>query len=581
MPPTRSTESLQQRKAKLRTAFLSQLPERVREARAALDLLKNRSTPGPGLDALYVAFHTIKGSGASFGFATISRIAQTGQERVDHLRKASDTPGMIDEYLPLMEELINDLEREATAQHTQTTPAETSFELPERPSEPTPAAAACHAITQFDDRGQRLIYVCDDDPGITQQLSSQLACFGYNVQSFTALADVQQAIRTEKPAAIIMDIVFPEGNHAGPGALASIFQEMQHSIPTIFISSADDFSARLQAIRAQGLAYCTKPVKTVEILEFLDELTNPRPPEPINVLVVDDDRALGQYHAAILESAGMNTRTVSKPEQVLDILQNFAADLVLMDLYMPVCSGPEMARILRQMPGYVSLPIIYVSSETDARLQRNALSEGADGFLTKPIDPENLISEVRLRAERMRILHSLMVRDSLTGLFNHNTIMQFLEVAVANALRFGSPLSFAMIDIDHFKSVNDTHGHPAGDQVIVALSQTLRLRLREDDVVGRYGGEEFCVILNRSNAEQSRRIIDALRDSFANVKFFADGVEFQCTFSAGIASLNRFDRPETLTEAADRALYRAKLDGRNQVVIAKPEDITAPTATTT
>jgi diguanylate cyclase (GGDEF)-like protein len=220
----------------------------------------------------------------------------------------------------------------------------------------------------------------------------------------------------------------------------------------------------------------------------------------------------------------------------------------------------------------VSLPIIYVSSETDVERQLKALAVGADGFLTKPIDPARLIAETTLRAERMRILRSLMVRDGLTGLFNHNAIMQFLAVAIANARRCETSLAFAMIDVDHFKAVNDTYGHPTGDQVLMALSRTLRLRLRENDVVGRYGGEEFAVVVNGANAAQAHAVLDDLRKSFAAVTFSAEGREFRCTFSAGVAVFPRFAQAEALTEAADRALYRAKKSGRNRVEIATRED---------
>jgi len=266
----------------------------------------------------------------------------------------------------------------------------------------------------------------------------------------------------------------------------------------------------------------------------------------------------------------------SEPSDVLEVLEHFRADLVLMDLYMPHCSGPELASVLRQIPGYVSLPIIYVSSETDLLRQFDALRVGADGFLTKPITPERLVEEVRLRAERMRTLRSLMVRDSLTGLFNHNTILQFLEVAVATARRHGSVLCFAMLDIDRFKRVNDVYGHTAGDQVLMALSRTLRLRLRESDLIGRYGGEEFAVVLSDSDADTAHQLLDNLRASFATLSFFADGKEFRCTFSAGVAAFPACaDDARHLVEVADRALYRAKHDGRNRIAIASREDLDA------
>ena len=173
----------------------------------------------------------------------------------------------------------------------------------------------------------------------------------------------------------------------------------------------------------------------------------------------------------------------------------------------------------------------------------------------------------------MRTLHALMVRDGLTGLFNHSALTQFLEVKLADARRDGKPLSFAMIDVDHFKQVNDQHGHAVGDQVLVALSRTLRLRLRGSDLVGRYGGEEFAVILPGAEAAEAARLLETLRRGFSQVLFASAKQGFHCTFSTGIAAYPAFDGLEALAEAADMALYRAKRDGRNRIeVAAAPPD---------
>jgi diguanylate cyclase (GGDEF)-like protein len=564
-------ESFQIRKARLRASFLALLPGRLADARRAVAELRAGETDHAQLDALYVLFHTLKGSGATFGFRQISDAAKTAEQTVRH---AMDSGGRVEAALPAeLERLMDDLDALARAAAVQVDPDLTpGFELP--PPEPEPASEAGSDARpgQPADRSQRMVYLCDDDQDLAAQLAGQLGCFGYRVRAFTNLADLREAVGIERPSAMILDVVFPEDENAGPKMLAELRAGEEERIPCIFISCRDDFGGRLQAVRAGGSAYCTKPIKTVELLEFLDRLTNPHPPEPINVLVVDDDRELAQFHATVLEEAGMVAKAVSDPEQVLSLLDTFDADLVLMDMYMPDCSGPELSRVLRQIPGHVSLPIIYVSSETDVGRQHAALAVGADGFLTKPIEPARLVAEVGLRAERMRILHSLMVRDGLTGLFNHNAIMQFLEVAVANARRAENALCFAMIDVDHFKSVNDTYGHPTGDQVLMALSRTLRLRLREDDLVGRYGGEEFAVVLNGVDIEQAKRILDALRTSFSNVTFYSDGHEFRCTFSVGVSDFPTFDSPDAMTEAADRALYRAKKGGRNRVEIASAQD---------
>lgn len=558
--PTGTSESFSTRKRKLRQSFLSQLPERIGLARSLLDTL----TPGlphtASLTQLHLIFHTLKGSGASFGFDAIIASAQAAEQS---LRETLDSAAGVS--AALIADLTQQLDTLARLDLCLDAPCAQAqsprFSLPTRPTTDDAADPG--------ERRPRLVYLCDDDPILAEELSEQLSCFGYQVTPFITLESLRQAVEREPPAAVVMDVIFPEGRHAGPILMAELNQRQQLAIPCVFISSHDDFSARLQAVQAGGSAYCPKPVKVVELAEILDLLTHRTPPERMHILIVDDDPDIAYFHALALEDAGMVTLVANEPARVPGLLADFDADLVLMDLYMPHCSGIELAQVLRQIPGYLSLPIIYVSSETDLDRQFKALEVGADGFLTKPIEPARLVAEVHLRAERMRTLRSLMIRDSLTGLFNHNTILQLLEVAVANARRINASVSFAMIDVDRFKIVNDTYGHPVGDQVLMALGRTLRLRLRESDLVGRYGGEEFAVILAGLDASKAHTVIDTLRDAFAAVSFFADGVEFHCTFSAGVASFPEYANTALLAEAADRALYQAKHCGRNRVMIAQ------------
>ncbi|NEX21009.1 diguanylate cyclase [Thiorhodococcus mannitoliphagus] len=548
-------ESFRERKQRLRQSFIAQFPGRLARARELLAGLTSGTDPRAELETLHLIFHTIKGSGASFGFDSINASAKAAEQA---LREA------LDQNAGVTERLILDLDQELRTLEALDLVLEASPDP--GPSFEIPARQAADGCTR--ERRQRLVYLCDDDPIIAQELSGQLSCFGYQVIPFVTLDALRHAFLSERPRAIIMDVVFPEGLDAGPAAIAALNASIERPVPCVFMSSRNDFSARLRAVQSGGNAYCAKPVNAVEMAEILDQLTNRNPPEPYHILIVDDDPDVAQFFSMVLEEAGMVTRVSNEPERVPDALDGFDADLVLMDLYMPNCSGPDLARVLRQMPGYLGLPIIYVSSETNADRQFKALEVGADGFLTKPLAPERLIAEVHLRAERMRTLRSLMIRDGLTGLFNHNTILQLLEVTKAACRRSQTNFCLAMIDVDHFKSVNDTYGHPVGDQVLMALSRTLRLRLREVDLVGRYGGEEFAIILVGADAEHAKSIMDELRADFAEVSFFADGVEFHCAFSGGIAAYPQFSTASALVDAADRALYRAKRTGRNRVEIA-------------
>ncbi|NKN33737.1 GGDEF domain-containing protein [Marichromatium bheemlicum] len=559
-------QNLQARKARLRNSFIAQLPHRVRELRQHLSQLAPGQQDAPHLQEIHRILHTLKGSGATFGVPEVMSTARGAEQSLSRV---------LDGEAPITSKLLDELA--AQLETLERLEFEYAPSLPQEraPEVDLPAQRSGRDIASC--RGEHSIYVCDDDPEMAGALAMQLGCFGYRVTPFTSLTRLCQAVTTAPPAAVILDVVFPEGRNAGPDTLVEINRITGQRVPTIFMSNREDFAARLHAVQAGGSAYCTKPVKTVEMVEILDLITDTTPAEPFHILIVDDDPDLAQYHALILEQAGMVTRVLSDPAEVLQQLETFKADLVLIDLYMPRCSGLELAQVLRQVPRHISLPIIYVSSETDAARQFKALAAGADGFLTKPLEPQRLVTEIRLRAERMRTLRSLMVRDSLTGLFNHNTILQLLEIAVAAALRGNTPLSFAMIDIDRFKQVNDGHGHNIGDQVLMALGRSLRLRMRESDVVGRYGGEEFAVVMLGATAERAQQVLDTLRLNFAEVTFVgAGGQQFHCSFSAGLAALPDFTDAATLQEAADRALYLAKRRGRNRVECAPIASATPP-----
>ena len=264
----------------------------------------------------------------------------------------------------------------------------------------------------------------------------------------------------------------------------------------------------------------------------------------------------------------MITSVASDPMKVLKILAEAKPELILMDMYMPKCSGMELASIIRQQEAYVSVPIIFLSLETDKEKQIEAIRLGGDDFLTKPIKAEHLISTIETRITRTRSLRYYMERDSLTGLLNHTNLKERLMLEILKAERTGSNLCFAMIDLDHFKNVNDTYGHLTGDYVLKSLSRLLKDRLRRTDIIGRYGGEEFGVILLNTKPENAIVILDKIRVKFSKLKQKFEEKDFFVKFSCGIASYPFYKNPEDIGSAADRALYYAKEAGRNIVVLA-------------
>jgi diguanylate cyclase (GGDEF)-like protein len=314
------------------------------------------------------------------------------------------------------------------------------------------------------------------------------------------------------------------------------------------------------------------------MVETLDQLTTTDETEPYRILIVEDDPDLADFNALLLEHAGALVQVVHDPLKVMEPLTNFRPDLMLMDINLKGCSGIELASVVRQNDDFMQIPIVFLSAEKSFSRRLLALHSGGNDFLTKPVKPDVLVSSVMARAKRARVLASLISRDSMTGLANHSKIKEQLESEVNRAERDGLPLTFAMVDIDHFKKVNDTYGHWTGDVVIKTISQMLRQRLRKTDIVGRYGGEEFAVILPNTDLTAAERVLDEIRKGFANIRHVSDDQEFFVTFSCGIAGCPPVTDPAELTKAADDALYTAKKRGRNQVAVASNSKISKPSS---
>lgn len=284
------------------------------------------------------------------------------------------------------------------------------------------------------------------------------------------------------------------------------------------------------------------------------------------VLIVDDDVWVAKYHAGLLEEAGMSVQTLNDPEQILSVLADTNPDLILLDMHMPNRSGLEVISLLRAQDSLAGLPIVFLSAEKRPN-QQLALQTDGDDFLMKPVDPARLLSSVIGRAKRGRMVRARMMQDSLTGLLHHAAIKARLEAEVARAGRHQTALAFAIIDIDHFKNINDTYGHPVGDRVIKSLSELFQNRLRQSTVLGRYGGEEFAIIFENCTAADAVKILEDLRKDCAKLEQWSDQGTFQVTFSAGVAAcLTGMDAAQ-LIKAADQNLYAAKHNGRNQVAV--------------
>ncbi len=534
--------------AALRARYAEDLPVKIAQIRSGLSALQ-QSWDAENLRTLHRQAHSLTGSGATFGYMDVSATARK-LEQCFKTCIESGQPAAADDW-PDWELHVSELE------HASRTAAPGSL------SSPTPIR---HTVAP---PKQRLLFVVDDDTDLARAQLLQYELHGYTVREFHSFDGLEQAIRSESPLLIIMDVMFPEGDLAGIQQIAHLRAALGSLPPVIFASQRDDIQARLESVRAGAAAYFIKPIDLTIVLEAIDRLTTPRDVAPFRILLVDDDESLAYHNALLLQRVGMETRVLTNPANILNVMGDFQPELVLMDLYLPDCTGIELAAVIRQETAYVGTPIIFLSVETDIAKHLEAMRAGGDDFLLKPIEPNLLLATVEARARRARAITSVMIRDSLTGLLNHTAIEEQLVRELSLHRRHGRTLTYAMIDLDHFKLVNDRYGHAMGDRVLRSLSRLLRQRLRLTDLIGRYGGEEFVVVLPDTDAPTAAKTLNELREAFSAIRFTVGGKVFSATFSCGLASAPPFGDAFTLQNRADKALYRAKDAGRNQILIAE------------
>lgn len=555
---------LAERMAQLSNTYRQRMANDCTELCRLADLQDGSPADTTAMKTMRHLLHGLAGSAGTFGFHGVSERARALEVRVDQWLLGGEAINPT-KWLQLQHDL-SALRLEAIASMTSAASV-AALPLPAATA-PADTEAAPH------DEGASLWLLAPDTPS-TVQLKSELLPFGYRIWA----VDPRQMTTADVPApdAILIDLTLlePFAEHTQKALAAQPSRKPPPAL--ICLADRNDFDARIAAARAGCEGYALRPLDAPQLVALIEDILSRRRPDPERVLVVEDDAELAEHYRLVLNAAGMSALTVADETHILEVLAEIRPDLVLTGMRMPHCSGPELAAVIRQHPHWTGLPIIYLSAETDLKRQTDALSRGGDDFLTKPIADTHLVAAVRVRVARARQLAELMTRDSLTGLLKHASFKGSLEAEVARSLRTKRPLCAVMLDIDHFKRINDSYGHSTGDIVIATLATILRQRLRKSDIIGRYGGEEFAAAMLDCDADVAAPILDELRSRFAAVHFNAAGTLFTSSLSCGYACTGEFPglSAAELLERADAALYHAKRTGRNRICSAATLDAPA------
>ncbi len=306
-----------------------------------------------------------------------------------------------------------------------------------------------------------------------------------------------------------------------------------------------------------------------------------------NVLIAEDDPVSRRLLQVSLTGAGYKTITAKNGDEALRVLKAEGGPrLAILDWMMPSLDGVEVCRQVREATPEPYVYMILLTAKGHPTEIIQGLEAGADDYITKPFDLQELKARLRAGKRILQLQEQLITAreqlrvqatyDSLTGLFNRMAILQTLEREVSRSNREKKPLAVIMADLDHFKEINDTYGHQAGDEVLQETARRMLGSLRAYDCVGRYGGEEFLVVAPGSDVNGATELAERLRSSISAKPVMIAGAPIAITLSLGMAiskpNLNEFDQ---LLRLADEALYQAKRAGRNRVVAACWQELTS------
>jgi len=289
------------------------------------------------------------------------------------------------------------------------------------------------------------------------------------------------------------------------------------------------------------------------------------------ILIVDDTISNLDILSELLEDYDVIESTNAK--EALEIVNNEDVDLILLDIMMPDMDGYEVCQKLKENPKTTDIPIIFITAKTDEDSIEKAYDIGGADYITKPFKVKELLARVKRELQIQKLqdeLKLLASTDPMTQLYNRRHFTQLSNQTINLARRNNQTISLIMLDIDKFKDINDTHGHQIGDEVIVSLSNILKQNTRKDDIICRYGGEEFVIMLPNSSLDNTYKIAEDIREKVE--KFYLEitkDVQLNFTISSGVSelSLEKENTLEIALKNADDALYKAKESGRNKVCL--------------
>ncbi|HSX61928.1 MAG TPA: EAL domain-containing protein [Tahibacter sp.] len=431
-------------------------------------------------------------------------------------------------------------------------------------AEPAPASRAGPAASA------RKVYHLTDGSPLACEIDQKLELSGYELSLLDHVDEVVEMIGTFPPHLVVVDAhFFGELDRLGD-ALKSARGRASHRVAMLALSEHGDLEVRLRAMRAGADAFIPLPTQTGDVMARIAELTETDQTDPYRIMIVEDDRTQAMFAESILRKAGMQTMVVSDPLAVLNDIDAFNPDLILMDLYMPGCSGTELTAIIREREAFVSTPIVFLSGESDTEKHFEALSAGGDDFLSKPIRPKHLISAVTNRLRRARHIRrraqNQNPRDPVTGMYERAHVLDRINAKLAAEDAIAERGGLLYVDLDDATNLREQVGLIGFDKLLGQIGAFLAAHLDASELVTRFGDTSFIVLSPERGANDLATGSRGLVDRVSRERFDVDGQHYSVALRIGICpfSANLGDAGSMLT-AAERAMSDTRRNDRDAV----------------
>lgn len=530
----------------LRARFTEVLPMRLATIEDAIDVaMHNRSDSTFAVEARRLA-HNLKGTASSCGFDLVGEAAA-------HLERAlaeahANGAALKDTTWDEIEALFTSVQVQAATELKRNAPTTAQIEQ------------------LVDDSNMAKVLLVAPENLVTDESALKNGLPIKVIHGVSAADALDKACRTTFDA-VVIDM------EQSPQESLKLARELRgmagyESLPLAFITNGSQPADKTASMHAGASIFLEKPLEQQALRNAIEYLLQVRQGGRPRVLVVDDDDDFSNIISVALGKEGILVQSLSDPAKILASMEAFSPDLVLLDVMMPGVSGFDVCRKLRGTPRWQDMPILFLTAQTELDARLAAFDAGGDDYLPKPVAPVELLTRVKVRLERARLLKERADRDILTGLYLRRAFMEQLNALISEADRYNLNFTVALLDIDHFKKVNDTYGHLAGDRVLSYFGQLLKRRFRVEDLRGRWGGEEFIVALRHEGKPTTMGALGRVKDELFSNDFKGDhGEEFRVSFTAGLATFPVDGKTiESLVHAADSRLYKGKERGRNTII---------------